>query len=79
MEMSLSYEAASRLAALDFPNILWNPNVHYRVHKSPSLIPILGQINPVHTITSYLSRPFLLAFPLTELSMKVNTRHFHSL
>jgi hypothetical protein len=32
------------------------PNVHYRVHKSPTPVPILRQIDPVHTIPSYLSK-----------------------
>jgi hypothetical protein len=56
MEMSPSWETASSPATQEFPNIFWNPEVHYHIHKSPTLVPILKQINSVHTIPSYLPK-----------------------
>jgi hypothetical protein len=56
MELSHSSEAVNRSATQEFPNILRDQMVHYRVHKSPRLAHFMSQINPVHTTQSYLSK-----------------------
>jgi len=60
-----SWKANRFAASQEIPHTLWNPKVHYRIHKCPPPVP-MSQLDPVHTSTSHfliLSSHLRLGFP----------------
>jgi len=55
MKQKPSWEGNSHSAS-QIPCLLWNPMVHYHVHKSLPWIPTPCQMYPVHTFPSYFPK-----------------------
>ena len=84
MQQSPSWEVSRFSASQEIPSILWNPKIHYHIHKCLPPVPILSQIDPVYAhhpiswrstliLSSHLclglpSGLFPSGFPTTNLS-----------
>jgi hypothetical protein len=58
-----SWEADSHSASQEIPRLLWNPKVHFRVHNSALLVPILSHMNSIHILMLYLRSILILSSP----------------
>jgi hypothetical protein len=68
--LSPSWEAANYAATQERPSALWNPKVHYRVHKSPPLVPILS-----HTFILILSTHLRLGSSQWSISFRLSHQY----
>ena len=68
---SPSWETNRFSASQEIPHISWNPNVHYLIHKCQPPVPILSQLDPIHTPSSHFLKIHLnITHPSTPGSSK---------
>jgi len=56
MEQSSSWQANRSLSSQEISHILWNAKVNYHINNCLLPVPILNQINPVHSSPSHFCK-----------------------
>lgn len=64
-------EANSCSSSLEFSTILWNSSIYYSVRKTPPMVPIHSQINPVHAFPSISLKPIFIISSLLCLCLQI--------
>jgi hypothetical protein len=70
MEQTPSWESNRFSASQKIPQIVWNSEFHYRVHKSPPPVPTLKHINAVYgriALHKYLFNITLTSMPRSSV------------
>jgi hypothetical protein len=66
---SPSWEANHFAASQELPRVLWNPKVHYHIHKCPPPLSILSQLKPAHISHPTYWRSILILFSHLRLGL----------
>jgi len=56
MEQYRLWGASNHSASQEISYLFWNPKIHFRIHNSEPLVPVLRQMNPVHNFPIYFSK-----------------------